>query len=182
MAAMMKDTGTTLSATRRWAAAILILIVDLGFIAWGGMAAVFLDRLLGPGGRNILVAGYEGFTKGSWADLMKTTPMAASYMDMLFRTYGWFNVVIGLMGSAIAITAFRRGERWAWWTLLLGNTIALVSAMIYDRVVNAIGPFELTEYLGLAFIWIACASTAPFRPARRPEVPAAHVPSPSQAR
>jgi hypothetical protein len=32
----------------------------------------------------------------------------------------------------------------------VGNTIAFVSAMIYDRIVGAIGPFEWSEYLGLA--------------------------------
>ena len=35
--------------------------------------------------------------------------------------------------------------------------------MIYDRVVNAIGPFELLEYVGLAVIYAALAVTAPFR-------------------
>ena len=63
----------------------------------------------------------------------------------------------------VAVTAFRRGERWAWWTLLVGNTVALVSAIMYDKMVNAIGPFELTEYLGLALVWAAFAMTAPIR-------------------
>jgi hypothetical protein len=67
------------------------------------------------------------------------------------------------MGSAIAVTAFRRGERWAWWALLVGNTVALLSAITYDMTVHAIGPFELTEYLGLALVWGALAVTAPFR-------------------
>jgi hypothetical protein len=89
--------------------------------------------------------------------------MAASYMVVLFRMYGAFNAVFGLVTSVIAVTAFRRGEVWAWWTLLGGNTIALVSAMTYDRMVNAIGPFELTEYLGLAMIFGALALTAPIR-------------------
>ena len=80
--------------------------------------------------------------------------------------------MFGLLGSAIAVTAFRRGDRWAWWALLVGNTLALASAMSYDWIVNAIGPFELTEYLGLALVWGALAVTAPFRTARRP-VPAA---------
>ena len=151
---------------RRRVAAMLILIVDLGFIAWGGMAAFFLDRLIGPGGKSILPAGYEGFSKGSWSELLRSAPSAAAYMNVLYRTYGMYNVVIGLMGSAIAITAFRRGERWAWWTLLAGNTIALVSAIVYDRVVNAIGPFEMTEYLGLLLVWGACTVTAPFQAAR----------------
>ena len=72
------------------------------------------------------------------------------------------------MGAAVAVTAFRRGERWAWWALLVGNTVALVSAMTYDKTVNAIGPFELTEYLGLALVCAALAVTAPFRAAGRP--------------
>ncbi len=142
---------------------ILILIVDVGFVAWGAMAAALPDYLLGPGGRPILPAGYEGFSGGSWSELARTSPMTAGYIGLLFRMYGVFNVVSGLMAIAITLTAFRRGERWAWWALLAGNTIALVSAMTYDRTVNAIGPFELSEYLGLALVWGALAVTVPFR-------------------
>ena len=153
---------------RRHVAWILILIADAGIVAWGAMAAAMPDYLLGPGGTPILAAGYEGFSKGSWSDLASTAPMTAKYIDVLFRMYGVFNVAFGLMASAIAVTAFRRGDVWAWWALLVGNTIAFVSAMTYDRIVNAIGPFELTEYLGLAMIYGALAVTAPFFAAGRP--------------
>jgi len=146
---------------RRHIAWILILIVDAGLIAWGAMAAAFPDHLLGPRGVPILTAGYEGFTNGSWTELAGTSPMTASYIGVLFRMYGVFNVAFGLMALAIAVTAFRRGERWAWWALLVGNTIALVSAMTYDRIVSAIGLFELSEYLGLALIYGALAVTVP---------------------
>jgi hypothetical protein len=149
------------------AAWILVLIVDVGFVAWGAMAAALPDRLLGPGGVPILTAGYEGFTRGSWSELVSTSPMTARYIDLLFRMYGIFNVAFGLTASAIAVTAFRRGDGWAWWALLVGNTITLVSAMTYDWSVNAIGPFELSEYLGLAAIYVALAITAPFLPAGR---------------
>ena len=162
---------------RRRVATILILIVNVGLFAWGLMAAAFLDRLIGPGGKSILPAGYEGFSRESWAELMRTAPMAAAYMEVLFRTYGMYNVALGLMGSLIAVTAFRRGDGWAWWALLLGNTVALVSAMTYDKVVNAIGPFEVTEYLGIALVWGALAVTAPFLAPRG----AASVPSVSSA-
>ena len=107
-------------------------------------------------------AGYEGFSKGSWSELAGTSPAAANYIVLLFRMNGAFNVAFGLMAIAITITAFRRGERWAWWALLVGNTIAFMSAMTYDRTVNAIGPFELSEYLGFALICCALAVTAPF--------------------
>jgi hypothetical protein len=138
-------------------------MVDAGFVAWGAMAAAWPQRLMGPGGKPILSAGYEGFTGGSWADLVRTSPMTARYVGVLFRTYGMFNVAFGLTAGAIAVTAFRRGDRWAWWVLLAGNVIALVSAMTYDRLVRAIGPFELSEYLGLAAIFGALALAAPFR-------------------
>jgi len=43
-----------------------------------------------------------------------------------------------------------------------------MSAMTYDRIVNAIGPFELSEYLGLAIVYGALAVTAPVLAAQRP--------------
>lgn len=153
---------------RRDVAWILILIVDVGYIAWGAAAALSPDHLPGPGGKGILPAGFEGYAGGSWSQLAGSSPLVAGYMAVLYRMYGIYNVLFGLMGSAIAITAFRRGDPWAWWVLLVGNTVALVSAMAYDKTVNAIGPFELTEYLGLAMIWAALAFTAPFHAAGRP--------------
>jgi hypothetical protein len=152
---------------RRDVAWILILIVDVGFIAWGAGAALAPDHLLGPGGKAILPAGYEGFTRTPWAELVRTAPLTAGYFVVLYRMYGIFNVAFGLVTSAIAVTAFRRGDAWAWWALLIGNTLTLVSAITYDRTVNAIGPFELTEYLGLVLVLGALAVTAPFRAGAR---------------
>ena len=151
--------------TRRQIAWILILIVDVSYILWGAGAAIAPDSLLGPGGIAILPAGYEGYSGAAWSALAATS---AGYMTVLFRLHGMNCVLFGFMGSAIAVTAFRRGERWAWWTLLIGNTIALLSAMTYDKTVHAIGPFELTEYLGLLLVWGAFAISAPFRNAARP--------------
>ena len=119
------------------------------------------------GGKGILPAAYEGYTGGSWSELAGTSPLIAGYMTVLYRMYGVYCVLFGLMASAISVTAFRRGEMWAWWTLLVGNTIALVSAITMDKIVNAIGPFELMEYLGLALVWGALAVKAPFRAATR---------------
>jgi hypothetical protein len=147
---------------------ILILIVDVGYIAWGAGAALSPDRLLGPDGTAILPAGFEGYSGASWSEVSDGSPLIAGYMTLLFRMYGLYCVLFGFMGSAITVIAFRRGERWAWWVLLIGNTVALLSAMTYDMTVSAIGPFELTEYLGLAVVWGALAVTAPFRTVERP--------------
>jgi len=147
---------------RRRVAWLLMLSADAGLLAWGAMAALAPDRLPGPGGIPILTAGYEGFTKGSWQELMQASPGAANYVTLLFRLYGAYIVAFGLLALAITVVPFRRGERWAWWALLAGNTLAYGAAMTYDRIVAAIGPFEISEYAGIVAVYVALALA--FRP------------------
>jgi hypothetical protein len=146
----------------------IILIADAGLLAWGAMAALLPERLPGPGSTPILTAEYESFTGASWPELADASPRTAAFIILLFRMYGVYIVAFGLLALAVAATAFRRGERWAWWALLLGNTIAFGSAMTYDWIVSAIGPFELSEYVGLGAIYLALAVTAPFFGVGRP--------------
>ena len=143
---------------------LVILIADAGLLAWGAMAALVPERLPGPGSAPILSVGYERFTRSSWPELVNTSPMTAEFITLLFRLYGVYIVAFGLLAIAVTATAFRRGERWAWWALLVGNTIAFGSAMTYDWIVGAIGPFEMSEYVGIAGIYGALAVTAPFPP------------------
>jgi hypothetical protein len=152
---------------RRRVAWLLILIADVGLLLWGAMAALWPDHLPGPGSAPILSAGYEGFTGGSWSELSAASPKTAEYITLLFRLYGAYIVAFGLLAIAITAVAFRRGDRWAWWALLVGNTIAFGAAMTYDWTVSAIGPFELSEYLGVVVIYGALAITSPFLAAER---------------
>jgi hypothetical protein len=153
---------TTAKSWRR-IAVILILIADVGLLAWGAMAAIAPEHLLGPNSAPILHAEYEGFTGHSWSELANTSPMTTTFMTVVFRMYGIYGVAFSLMAIAIAVTAFRRGDNWAWWALLVGNTLTYVSAMRYDWTMNAIGPFELTEYLALAAVYLALAVTVPWK-------------------
>lgn len=62
---------------RRRIAWILILIVEVGCLAWGAGAAASPDHLLGPGGKAILPAEYEGYSGGSWSELAGASPQWA---------------------------------------------------------------------------------------------------------
>jgi hypothetical protein len=159
-----QESGTSAPAInrRRRVAWLLMLIADAGLLAWGAMAALVPERLPGPGSAPILAAGYEGFTRGSWSELADTSPTTAEFIRLLFRLYGAYIVAFALVAIAITATAFRRGEGWAWWALLVGNTIAFGAAMTYDWTVGAIGPLEMSEYVGIAAIYGALAVTAPF--------------------
>lgn len=142
---------------------ILMLLADVGLLAWGAMAALAPEHLLGPNSGPILPAEYEGFTGYSWSALTNTYPLAIDFITLVFRMYGTYGVAFSLMAIAITLTAFRRGDSWAWWALLVGNTLTYVSAMTYDQIARAIGPFELTEYLGLAAVYVALAVTVPWK-------------------
>src|SRR6478752_3462702 len=72
---------------------IVILIVDVAYIAWGAGAAASPDHLLGPGGKGILPAGYEGYSGGSWSELAGASPLIAGYMTVLYRMYGVYCVL-----------------------------------------------------------------------------------------
>ena len=152
-----------LRGRRRSVACVLLLIADAALLLWGAMAALMPERLPGPGFVPILAAGYEGFTSRSWQELAATSPSTAEFMTLLFRIYGGYIVAFALLAIAIAVAAFRRGDGWAWWALLVGNTMAFGTAMTYDWIVGAIGPFELSEYIGLAAIYGALAVTAPWQ-------------------
>ena len=156
-------TGAWRRAMARWrgVAWLVVVIADLGLLAWGAGAALLPERLPGPSSAPILPAGYEGYTGGSWQQLTAVSPKTAGYITLVFRMYGIYIVAFSLLAIAIAAPAYPPGDRWAWWAHLGGNTIAWVSAMTYDQIVGAIGPFELTEYLGLALIYGSLALTVP---------------------
>ena len=152
-------TKRAIAAARR-VAWVAIILADIGLLVWAAMAAFAPERLMGPGSAPILPAGFEGFTGSSWDALATASPKATEYMTLLFRMYGLYGVAFSLLAIAVAANAFRHGERWAWWALLIGNAITYIGAMAYDQTVRAVGPFELTEYVALALVVVALAVTA----------------------
>jgi len=158
-----KDMTTKSALKWRQVAWILMLLADIGLLAWAGMAAIAPEHLLGPNSMPILRAEYEGFTGYSWSELITMAPKTADLLTLVFRMYGIYGVAFSLMAITVAVTAFRHGESWAWWALLVGNTITYVSAIIYDQIAHAVGPFELTEYIGLAAVYFALAVTFPWK-------------------
>jgi len=158
-----KDVSPKMALNWRQVGWILMLLADVGLLAWGAMAAIAPGHLLGPNSTPILQAEYVNFTGYSWTEFATATPNAVDFLTLVFRMYGIYGIGFSLMAIAIAVTAFRRGESWAWWALLIGNTITYVSAMIYDQIAHAVGPFELTEYIGLAAVYFALIVTHPWK-------------------
>ena len=139
---------------------IAVVIAELDLIAWGLMAAALPQYMPGPANAAMLPVQYQTFSDASAVWLAGRT---AAFITLEFRLLGVLSMTIGIMGLLVACTGFRRGERWAWWALLVGNTIAFAAPMTYHHLVSAIGPFELTEYVGITLVYIALVVSAPIR-------------------
>ena len=138
------------SARRVQIAAAVIVAADLSIMAWG-LLAVFSPQ--------VLVAGFVRYTGQSWVELMQEAPEIGNFLLLAFRLVGALNVAAALPLITIALTAFRAQQRWAWWTLLVGNTIALGAPMAYDQFTGAIGVFEIGEWVVLGLVYVALALT-----------------------
>ncbi len=84
-------------------------------------------------------------------------PNTAYQLVAAARRRSALNVAAALPLIVIALTAFRAQQRWAWWTLLVGNTVALGAPMAYDQVTGAIGIFEVGEWVVLGAVYVALA-------------------------
>jgi hypothetical protein len=75
----------------------------------------------------------------TWEQLEAVSPNAAARIDFKMRVGGIQILFLGLFSMAITLTGFRRGERWAWYTmwlypLFLGlHTLVILSAYKYPQ-------------------------------------------------
>jgi hypothetical protein len=161
-AARVRRVGVTPLTRLRQYAWLGIVVADAGLLAWGALTVIAPQC---PGA--CMTNGYETFTGQSWADFAAASASTSNFLLLLFRVFGAYNVAFGFLGIAVATTAFRRGEVWAWWALLVANTLAYGSAMTYDRMVGFIGTNEMLEYVCLGAAYAALAVTAPVQARRR---------------
>jgi hypothetical protein len=71
----------------------------------------------------------------SWNELQAANPNAANLIDLKFRTDGAALFIIALLSTAIGLTGFRRGQRWAWVALwALPAWLALTVFFIFNAV------------------------------------------------
>ncbi len=88
--------------------AVGFIIAFFGLMDLSGGATGFRE------GEVVLI---HSVTNMSWDELKAADPGAANLIDMQSRGGGAALFTAGLLSSSVALTAFRRRERWAWWAL-----------------------------------------------------------------
>jgi hypothetical protein len=129
----------------------MILVADAAIVLYGALA------LATP---SLLTAGYESYSGTSWTSLVARTPVTAAYLLLVYRMVGGLNVALGITLIALIVGPFRRGERWAWFTVLGGNVLGFGAPMTYDQITGAIGFLEVLEFVAIAAVLVALALSA----------------------
>lgn len=91
----------------------------------------------------VLLPEDRRFTGLAPDDLRALSPPLFAWIGMVFRSWGGFALGLGILTASTAATAFRVGERWAWWALaavgiVTIGTLAAANAAIASDFLPAI--------------------------------------------
>ena len=92
----------------------------------------------------MLSMGYESFTGQSWSAFVSASPKTVDWILLTAgRMYGVHLLAMAGLFLAVTFMSFRKGERWSWYVLLIGSTLAwifdTVAVLIMGIVPVAIG-------------------------------------------
>jgi pimeloyl-ACP methyl ester carboxylesterase len=115
--------------------AVLVRSAWITLIVVGAIFGLFglSDVILGM---NADPAIAESITGVAWEDLQASNPQVANLIDMYVRSLGAGILVVSILSLAITLTAFKRGERWAWfalWVWPLWNVAIFVLSFTAER-------------------------------------------------
>lgn len=126
---------------------ILLIVPSIILMLYG------VSVLLGPG---TYAEIYFQPTGQPWAEFNGANPNVANLIIQLFLGLGIGVLTIGFLTASITLTAYRKGERWAWYVLLVGVTLAWGGDMVLEIRAGEIayafltGGMVLLSWLGLA--------------------------------
>ena len=104
---------------------VILLLVGLLWLLVG-FVAVFSPE-------GIFEADAQAVTKMPWSELKDSSPTAANFVIFIYGQMGLLKISWSLFILAITLTGFRRGEKWAWYMMLLAP-ILLVSDAVFSVV------------------------------------------------
>jgi hypothetical protein len=104
---------------------VILLCVGLLWLLVG-FVAVFSPE-------GIFEAAAQSVTNLPWTDLKASSPEASNFVIFVYGQMGLLKISWSLFILAITLTGYRRGEKWAWYIMLLAP-ILLVSDAAFSVV------------------------------------------------
>ncbi len=110
-----------------WGAGVAIL----------GLFVAFLNHVISPQALFYTISD-ERFTGVSWSQIQQLNPRLGIWLTLFYDTTAVMMIWYGFLTSVVAVTAYRRGERWAWLSLLVSflmssSYLLFASAPFFSR-------------------------------------------------
>jgi hypothetical protein len=110
----------TLQVYEKYAWVILLVLGLLWFVV--GLYSVFLPE-------GVFETDVQSVTNMPWSELKASSPLATDFVIFTYGLLGLLKLSWSFFVLAITLTGYRRGEKWAWYTmwsvpvLLVGNAV-----------------------------------------------------------
>ena len=100
---------------------VILLAVGLLWLVVG-IVAVFQPE-------GIFEGDAQAVTNMPWSELKASSPVAANFVIFVYGQMGLLKISWTLFILAITLTGFRRGEKWAWYMMLLAPILLVTDAI-----------------------------------------------------
>ena len=126
---------------------LLVIVACFGTII--GLMVLFVPSVF-------VVDEFPLFTGHQWSDFKAANPQVSSYISIMLFEIGFFALAVGISMLFITLFAYKKGEKWAWYYLLIVITLVFggaIRANVYTgdmAIVMICVVFLVVAYLGLA--------------------------------
>ena len=105
---------------------------------------------------------FEAFTGKSWTDFISGSPKSSQLFLMLVKFIGAHVLSIAALVIGITLVAYRKGEKWSWYTLLISGIIGWGGSLSYFITLGIAGALigSLIAIIGTVLFVIAIALPA----------------------
>ncbi len=121
---------------------IILFAMNIFLLAFG------LDVPLAP-----LQSGIPEMTSTSigktWSELVSSNPWLANYTSIILRQSGIYLLGLNIFGLIIILKGYRRGHRWAWYTLWYYPALFIAGALLTPSIASFLIPFAIIYSVGL---------------------------------
>ena len=128
--------------TASWATIAAIGIVAIIM----GVSFVLLRPLI------VLLPEDQRFTGMTPDQLKALNGQLFAWIGMVFRSWGAFAIGLGTMIAAVASTAYRHGDQWAWWALAIAGIVTFGIFLTVNVLLGSDFKFVIA-FLFAAYSW-----------------------------
>ncbi len=135
----------------KYAWVILLALGLLWFVV--GLNSVFLPE-------GVFETDVQSVTNMPWSELKASSPVAADFVIFTYGLLGLLKLSWSFFVLAITLTGYRRGEKWAWYTMW-SVPVLLVSNALFSSIFTS-DVSQTMQFIPITFITLL-ALVLPYR-------------------